>query len=90
MTKAPAITIWLLLLVSGMHAQQKSFSIWPGTTGTFSNKIVWEALDTSDLPGDPLVYHVIHPTRTYFPADDSLANGRLWLFVRVAPFVTCM
>ena len=69
------IIAFIILFFAGTGNAQKVFNIWPGIPpGSESWK--WrEQKDSLNMPDDPLVYNVVQPTLTFFPADPSIANG---------------
>jgi acetyl esterase/lipase len=72
--KLPGICFLLLLLGCRVHGQ-KEFHLWPGPA---PGSVYWnwhEQEDSTNKPTDPLVFNVVQPSLTFFPADRSTANG---------------
>src|ERR1700748_2706494 len=69
------IVVFLLLVFAGASRAQKVFAIWPGIPAGSEDWKWQEQTDSINLPSDPLVYNVVKPTLTFFPADPATASG---------------
>lgn len=69
------IIAFIFLFFTTISNAQKVFNIWPGIAPGSENWKWHEQTDSLNKPGDTLVYNVVQPTLTYFPADPSIANG---------------
>ncbi|MDR3714299.1 MAG: alpha/beta hydrolase [Puia sp.] len=69
------LTAFGILALATVCRAQKILPIWPGIPSSSENWKWHEQEDSLSRPGDPLVYNVVRPTLTFFPADPSVANG---------------
>ena len=74
------IIVISLLVALGVNAQvgldtQRIIKIWPGVAPGSESWTWQEAQVNTARPNDPLVYNVVSPTLTFFPADPGTANG---------------
>jgi acetyl esterase/lipase len=69
------IIAFIFLIFDGTITAQKVFNIWPGIAPGSETWKWHEQKDSLNMPTDPLVYNVVQPTLTFFPADPSIANG---------------
>ncbi len=67
--------IFICLFFSGTIYAQKVYNIWPGKAPGSEAWNWQEQLDTVELYNDALVYNVVQPTITFYPAEKSIANG---------------
>jgi acetyl esterase/lipase len=67
--------LFALFAMTNIVSAQQVINIWPGKApGT--EHWDWSAQkDSVEFPGDLLVYNVVQPTLTFFPADPAISNG---------------
>ena len=63
------------LIFAGIVKAQSVFPIWPGKAVGSENWNWQEQEDSVSVAGDPLVYNIVQPVLTFFPADTAIANG---------------
>jgi acetyl esterase/lipase len=70
------LALVILIAAARNACAQQVFNIWPGTAPGSEGWSWHEAKDSTEFGGhDLLVYNVVQPTLTYYPADAALANG---------------
>jgi acetyl esterase/lipase len=71
----PACFTFIFLIFSLAGNTQKIIPIWPGTAPGSVSWTWHEQVDTTAFPNDPIVFNVVTPSLTFFPADPSVASG---------------
>jgi acetyl esterase/lipase len=67
--------LFLVLAFAQVISAQKVYEVWPGKAPGSENWNWNEQKDSVEFPGDLLVYNVVNPTVTFFPADSAIASG---------------
>src|ERR1700733_2489046 len=65
----------LLIIIEEAGLAQKQINIWPNPAPGSENWTWQEQLDSSELTNDLLIYNVVNPSLTFFPANPAIATG---------------
>ena len=71
----PACFTFIFLIFSVASNAQRIIPIWPDTAPGSGSWTWHEQVDTTAFPNDPIVFNVVTPSLTFFPADPSVASG---------------